>query len=258
MSASGEGLGRILTVALGLCLVCSVVVSTAAVVLKPAQQANKTLDLKRNILMAAGLLDPALSVEEQFEQVETRVVSLDEGRFVEGVDPASFDQREAAKDPAQSRAIPGDADPAKLVRREDQALVYLVRDQQGGLDKIILPIRGYGLWSTLYGFMALESDGNTVAGLGFYEHAETPGLGGEVDNPNWKAIWPGKQIYQGEQVAIKVLKGAVPAGSANAQWQVDGLSGATLTTKGVDNLVRYWMGDQGFKPLLENLRRGEA
>ena len=258
MSASGEGLGRILTVALGLCLVCSVVVSTAAVVLKPAQQANKTLDLKRNILMAAGLLDPALSVEEQVEQVETRVVSLDEGRFVEGVDPASFDQREAAKDPAKSRAIPGDADPAKLVRREDQALVYLVRDQQGGLDKIILPIRGYGLWSTLYGFMALESDGNTVAGLGFYEHAETPGLGGEVDNPNWKAIWPGKQIYQGEQVAIQVLKGAVPAGSANAQWQVDGLSGATLTTKGVDNLVRYWMGDQGFKPLLENLRRGEA
>ena len=258
MSASGEGLGRILTVALGLCLVCSVVVSTAAVVLKPAQQANKTLDMKRNILMAAGLLDPALSVEEQFEQVETRLVSLDEGRFVEGVDPASFDQREAAKDPAQSRAIPGDADPAKLVRRENQALVYLVRDQQGGLDKIILPIRGYGLWSTLHGFMALESDGNTVAGLGFYEHAETPGLGGEVDNPNWKAIWPGKQVYQGEQVAIQVLKAAVPAGSPDAQWQVDGLSGATLTTKGVDNLVRYWMGDQGFKPLLENLRRGEA
>ena len=258
MSASGEGLGRILTVALGLCLVCSVVVSTAAVVLKPAQQANKTLDMKRNILMAAGLLDPALSVEEQFEQVETRLVSLDEGRFVEGVDPASFDQREAAKDPAQSRAIPGDADPAKLVRREDQALVYLVRDQQGGLDKIILPIRGYGLWSTLHGFMALESDGNTVAGLGFYEHAETPGLGGEVDNPDWKAIWRGKKVYQGEQVAIQVLKAAVPAGSPDAQWQGDGLSGATLTTKGVDNLVRYWMGDQGFKPLLENLRRGEA
>ena len=74
MSANGESLGRVLGVALGLCLVCSVVVSTAAVLLKPAQQANKTLDLKRNILMAAGLLDPALSVEEQFEQVETRVV----------------------------------------------------------------------------------------------------------------------------------------------------------------------------------------
>ena len=119
MSASGEGLGRIVTVALGLCLVCSMVVSTAAVLLKPAQQANKTLDLKRNILMAAGLLDPSISVEEQFEQVETRVVNLDEGRFVVGVDPAGFDQREAAKDPTQSRALEADEDPAKLVRRED-------------------------------------------------------------------------------------------------------------------------------------------
>ena len=144
------------------------------------------------------------------------------------------------------------------MRREDQALVYLVRDDAGGLDKIILPIRGYGLWSTMYGFMALESDGNTVAGLGFYEHGETPGLGGEIDNPNWKAIWPGKQVYEGDQVAIQVLKGSVPMGSDEKQWQVDGLSGATLTTKGVDKLVRYWLGEQGFKPLLENLRRGTA
>ena len=62
----------------------------------------------------------------------------------------------------------------------------------------------------MYGFMALESDGNTVAGLGFYEHGETPGLGGEIDNPNWKAIWPGKLVYQGNEVAIQVLKGSVP------------------------------------------------
>jgi Na+-transporting NADH:ubiquinone oxidoreductase subunit C len=258
VSAKEEGLGRVLTVALGLCLVCSIIVSTAAVVLKPAQQANKTLDLKRNILMAAGLLDPARSVEEQFEQVETRIVDLDEGRFVDGVDPATFDQREAAKDPESSRAIPSEQDVAKLVRREDQALVYLVRSENGDLDKIILPIRGYGLWSTLYGFMALESDGNTVAGLGFYEHGETPGLGGEVDNPRWKSLWPGKQVYRGDQVSIQVLKGSVPAGSNDAAWQVDGLSGATLTTKGVDNLVRYWLGEQGFKPLLDNLRQGEA
>ena len=186
MSASGEGLGRILTVALGLCLVCSMVVSTAAVLLKPAQQANKTLDLKRNILMAAGLLDPSMSVEEQFEQVETRVVDLDEGRFVDGVDPASFDQREAAKDPAQSRALAGDEDPAKLVRREDQALVYLVRDDAGGLDKIILPIRGYGLWSTMYGFMALESDGNTVAASVFMSTARLRGWVEKLITPTGK------------------------------------------------------------------------
>jgi Na+-transporting NADH:ubiquinone oxidoreductase subunit C len=238
--------------------VCSVVVSTAAVVLKPAQEANKTRDLKRNILMAAGLLDPTLSVEEQFEQVETRVVDLDAGEFIDGIDPATFDQREAAKDPQLSRVIAGEEDPAKLVRREHRALVYLVRGEAGELDKIILPIRGYGLWSTLYGFMALQADGNTIVGLGFYEHGETPGLGGEVDNPKWKAIWSGKQVYRSNQVAIQVLKGSVPAGSAQEQWQVDGLSGATLTTKGVNNLVRYWLGEQGFKPLLDNLRQGEV
>jgi Na+-transporting NADH:ubiquinone oxidoreductase subunit C len=234
-----------------------VVVSTAAVVLKPEQQANKTRDLKRNILMAAGLFDPTLSVEAQFEQVETRVVDLDSGTFTD-IDPAGFDQRASAKDPGASIRLLGAADVAKIQRRENQALVYLVKDGAGALDKIILPIHGYGLWSTLYGFIALEADGNTVAGLGFYEHGETPGLGGEVDNPRWKAIWPGKQVYQADQVAIEVLKGAVSAGSAQQQWQVDGLSGATLTTKGVNNLVRYWLGEQGFKPLLDNLRQGEV
>jgi Na+-transporting NADH:ubiquinone oxidoreductase subunit C len=136
--------------------------------------------------------------------------------------------------------------------------VYLVNDEAGALDRIILPIRGYGLWSTLYGFVALESDANTIVGLGFYEHAETPGLGGEVDNPSWKAKWSGKLAYKNGDVAISVLKGAVNPAAADAQWQVDGLSGATLTTKGVHNLVQYWLGDDGFAPLLGNLRGGNA
>ena len=134
----------------------------------------------------------------------------------------------------------------------------LVNDGNGGLDRIILPIHGYGLWSTLYGFVALESDANTIVGLGFYEHGETPGLGGEVDNPSWKAKWSGKLAYKDGDVAITVLKGAVNPASADAQWQVDGLSGATLTTKGVSNLVQYWLGEDGFAPLLGNLRGGNA
>ena len=258
MAASRESLGRVLGVALALCLVCSVVVSVAAVALKPAQQANKTRDLKRNILMAAGLYEPSVSVEEQFEQVESRVVDLDLGVFVDDIDASQFDQRAAAKDPSQSRALVAEDDPARIVRRENRALIYLVRDESGALGKLVLPVHGYGLWSTLYGFMALESDLNTVAGLGFYEHGETPGLGGEVDNPRWKALWHGKQVYRGESLAIRVLKGAVDAESQEADWQVDGLSGATLTTRGVNNLVRYWLGEEGFKPLLDNLREGEA
>lgn len=258
MSAKNETLSRVLTVALGLCIVCSVVVSTAAVALKPQQAANKARDLKRNILMAGGLYNPELSVEEQFASIEARVVDLDTGMFLDDVDPSTFDQRKAAKDPSSSKALSGDEDLAKILRRENRATVYLVNDESGALDRIILPIHGYGLWSTLYGFVALESDANTIVGLGFYEHGETPGLGGEVDNPNWKAKWPGKLAYKDGEVAISILKGAVNPASVDASWQVDGLSGATLTTKGVHNLVQYWLGDDGFAPLLGNIRGGNT
>ena len=137
-------------------------------------------------------------------------------------------------------------------------LGYFAEDAGGDIDKIILPIRGYGLWSTLYGFIALESDGNTVAGLGFYEHAETPGLGGEVDNPRWKASWPGKQVYRDGDVTIGLIKGSVDPASADATWQIDGLAGATLTARGVTNLVQFWLGKNGFEPFLNNLQSGEA
>lgn len=257
MSSSNEGLGRVLTVALALCIVCSVVVSTAAVLLKPAQQANKTRDLKRNILLAAGLYDPSRTVEDQFGQVETRVVDLQSGRFTDD-SAVGFDQRARAKDPAMSTDLSADEDIAGIMRRSNKALVYLVGNPDGGLSKVILPVHGYGLWSTLYGFVALESDLNTIAGLGFYEHGETPGLGGEVDNPRWKSLWPGKQVYRDGEVAISVIKGSVDRNSPNADWQVDGLSGASLTTKGVNNLVQFWLGADGFEPFLNNLRNGEA
>jgi len=258
VSSNNEGLGRVLTVALALCIVCSVVVSAAAVVLKPQQQANKTRDLKRNILMAAGLYDANMSVEEQFERVTTRVVNIETGEYTSEINPEGFDPRAAAKDPSTSVRLSAEEDMAKIIRQAKYSLVYLVNDDEGELDKIILPVHGYGLWSTLYGFVALESDVNTIVGLGFYEHGETPGLGGEVDNPRWKALWEGKKAFRDGEVAISVIKGAVSPESPSADWQVDGLSGATLTSKGVHNLVQFWLGENGFAPYLENLRKGEA
>lgn len=256
--ASNDRMSKVLGVAITLCLVCSVVVSASAVLLRDAQQANKALDKKRNILAAAGLLQEGVSVEKQFENVETRAVDLDTGKFTDAVSPASYDQKKAAKVPALSDKIPADEDIAKIGRREKYALVYIVRDGED-IDKVILPIKGYGLWSTLYGFLALEADLNTVAGIGFNEHAETPGLGGEVDNPLWKAHWPGKQVYGDEgNVQLTVIKGAVDESRAEAEHQVDGLSGATLTTRGVDNLIKFWMGDDGFAKFLSNLKSGEA
>lgn len=255
--SSKDGIGKVIGVALALCVVCSVIVSTAAVQLKPAQEVNKTRDLKRNILQAAGLYDASKSVESQFESISTRVVDLRTGRFTDEVDPANFDQRAASKDPAKSAELSDEQDVAKLSRREHFSLVYLVENDQG-IDKIILPVRGYGLWSTLYGFVALESDANTIVGLGFYEHGETPGLGGEVDNPRWKAFWPGKQVYKNDEVAIALIKGAVDPSSSDAAWKVDGLSGATLTSRGVTNLVQFWLGQDGFQPFLTHLKAGEA
>ena len=97
-----------------------------------------------------------------------------------------------------------------------------------------------------------------MAGIGFYEHTETPGLGGEVDNPKWKASWVGKSAYDGDVLALEVIKGKVDTSRDGAEYQIDGLAGATLTTRGVDNLIKYWLGDQGFKSFIENLKTGEA
>ena len=257
--SNNDSIKKTIIVTVLLCIVCSVIVSAAAVLLRPAQVANKSLDFKRNILSAAGLLEPGKNVDAIFnERVVTRVVDLKTGKFTDAVDPVSYDQRRASKDPSLSTNLSADEDIAKISRREDYSVVYLIQDENEQLQKIILPVKGYGLWSTLYGFLALEADANTVVGLVFYEHAETPGLGGEVDNPVWKAKWVGKEVYDEGDVAISIIKGSVDPSSSNAVHQVDGLSGATLTSRGVHNLLHFWLGDNGYKPFLTNLKNGEA
>lgn len=245
---------KTVVVAAALCLVCSVLVSGAAVFLKPQQEYNKALDKRRNILQIAGLMEEGKSVDELFKQIETRVVDLESGEYVELADASAYDQRKAAKDPALSVALSAEQDIASIRRRAKQASVYLVKDGEA-LKTIILPVHGYGLWSTLYGFLALEADATTVAGFGFYEHAETPGLGGEVDNPNWRAMWPGKIVHSDAgQVALEVIKGSVSADTPGAQHKVDGLAGATLTSRGVSNLLQFWMSEQGFGAYLRNIK----
>jgi len=256
--SGNDSIGKTLWVAFALSVVCAVLVSAAVVILKPIQEENKALDRKRNILAAAGMLQEGISVDEQFTRVQTRIVDLRTGKFADGAVSDNLEQRKAAKDPELSEALAPGQDVAKLVRREHYAPVYLVQDGDGGIETIVLPIRGFGLWSTLHGFIALKSDANTIAGIGFYEHGETPGLGGEVDNPRWKALWPGKQVYRDNKVQIGLIKGMVDPAAANAAWQVDGLAGATITSRGVTNLVHFWLGENGFEPFLKNLRAGEA
>lgn len=247
-----------LFVALAVCFVCAIFVSTAAVYLKPLQEQNKALDKKRNILAVADLLQPGKTVEQSFGQVEPRVVDLATGEFVQDIDPAEFDARAAARDPQQNVNIPAEQDIADIRTRAKYATVYFVTEgDRAGL--MIMPVHGYGLWSTLYGFIALEGDGETVYGLSFYEHAETPGLGGEVDNPKWKSLWRGKKAFDEQgQLRLQVIKGSVDANTPDAEHKVDGLAGATLTARGVSNLLQYWLSNAGFGPFLDRVRAGEV
>ncbi len=258
MSSNKESTVRTLLVALTVSLVASVFVAGSAVALKPVQLENRLLDKQRSILAIAGLGDNLSSGEVKAlfnSRIRPRVVDLTSGEYAEGFDPVSFDPLKAARDPKTSKALSGDEDKALIKRREQFTTVYMV-EQDGKVDAVILPIRGYGLWSTLHGFLALKSDLNTVVGLGFYQHAETPGLGGEVDNPKWKALWPGKTLFDdaGKPI-IKVVKGGVDPASPDAGHQVDALAGATLTSKGVDRLLQFWLGEQGFGPYLAKLRQ---
>ncbi|MBB93819.1 MAG: Na(+)-translocating NADH-quinone reductase subunit C [Rhodobacteraceae bacterium] len=248
-----DNVGKTVTVALGLCLVASMVVSAAAVSLRPLQERNAALDKQVNIVEVAGLYEPGMDVATAFESFEPHVLELATGEFTDQFDAYEFDDRAAASDVTLS--APLDDDPAGIGRQADYVTVYVLRDDAGALDKVILPVYGYGLWSTLYGFIALEEDGNTIYGLQFYEHAETPGLGAEVDNPRWKALWRGKKLRDDEgDLEINVGKSVTAAGP---EYHVDALSGATLTSRGVDNLVRFWMSEQGFEPFLERVREGE-
>lgn len=246
---------KTLFVAVALCLVCSVLVSGAAVVLKPMQDANKALDKKRNILQIAGLLEEGKSIDELFKQIEPRIIDMTTGQYVDkDMNATTYDQRKAANDPKQNITLKKEDDIAGIKRRAKLTSVYLVKEGDK-VKSIILPVHGYGLWSTLYGFLALEADARTVVGLGFYEHAETPGLGGEVDNPEWRNKWTGKEVYDANnKIIIKIIKGSVGPDTPDARAKVDGLSGATLTSRGVENMLHYWLSEQGFATYLSNIR----
>jgi Na+-transporting NADH:ubiquinone oxidoreductase subunit C len=240
-----------------LAFVCSALVSGAAIGLRPLQEANRQTDQKKNILRAAGLYDQNTPVDPLFSDIETRVVELASGEFVpaEQISPKSYNQLKAALSAELGRSIDKKNDIAGLRRLEKYSLVYLVKEG-ANIEQIILPVRGKGLWSTMYGYVSIDADLTTIRGISFYEHGETPGLGGEIENAKWLAGWQGKKMYRpSNNLALQVVKGKAPATGENAQYQVDGLSGATMTAEGVNNLMHFWFGEHGFKPFLDRLKQ---
>ena len=253
MANQHDSIGRTFAVVGGLCLICSILVAGSAVGLRPWQEAAKARDRQANILSVAQL--PQENIRQTYQQrIKAELIDLTTGEFVAG-NADTYDMVRAAKDPARSIAIPADSDVAGIRRRAKLAPVYFVKNEQGQTETLILPVYGQGLWSTMYGFIALQPDGNTVKGITFYDHGETPGLGSEIQNPRWQALWPGKQFYNADgQFELKIIKGHADLSERD---KVDGLSGSTLTSNGVEHLFAYWMGQHGYGTFLSKLRSGE-
>lgn len=245
--------------AAAVCVICGLMVSSAAVSLRPQQASNAAFDKQRNVLYATGLASPdsGLSRDEiqqiYDERVEPVVINLADGSVVDNpsFDPAAYDMDKAA-DSEAGRDAPQNQ--SGIQRLPEEAVVYHVKGEDGSVQMVVLPIKGYGLWSTLYGFLALDRDTTTVRGITYYQHGETPGLGGEVDNPTWKALWPGRKAYdENWDPALTVIKGQAGPASSDP-YNVDGLSGATITSRGVNDMLQFWLGENGFLPYLKNFR----
>jgi Na+-transporting NADH:ubiquinone oxidoreductase subunit C len=255
-----DSISNVFRVVVGVSLVCSIMVATSAVLLREKQVANQALDLKKNVLVAAGKYKkgmPSEEIEEAFRLIKPIVVDFEKNKITTEIDPVTYDMAKAAKDPDTSVPIPSDQDIANLRRLPHYGIIYLYK-VEGSIEKIILPISGLGLWSTLYGFISLEKDGETVSGINFYEHSETPGLGGEVDNPNWQKNWKGKKVYNTEgSPVIEVIKGTVDTSRTGSEHRVDGISGATITARAVGDMVRFWLSDPVYGNILKSILEEE-
>jgi Na+-transporting NADH:ubiquinone oxidoreductase subunit C len=239
-----------------LAFVCSALVSGAAIGLRPMQEANRQVDQRKNILRAAGLYDSKKPVNTVFSVIETRIIELATGEYIptNQISPESYNQLKASLSADLSQPLDRNNDPAGLRRLEKHSLVYLVK-KEDQIDQIILPVRGKGLWSTMYGYISIDADLTTIRGISFYEHGETPGLGGEIENEKWLFGWQNKKIYDhNNSMSLRVVKGKATTNDEAAEYQVDGISGATMTAEGVNNLMQFWFGDHGFKPFFDRLQ----
>lgn len=243
------------------CVVCALLVSVAAVSLQPRQAANARFYMEKNVLLAAGLIAPGAAIDERelnriFEQrIRTRLVEFRTGNLVDegGVDARAYDQRRARNDPAASHAAPPNN--AGIARMPNHGVVYFIQDGDR-IEQLVIAVEGLGMWGTIYGFLALAPDGNTVRGLTFYDQRETPGLGGEIGNPDWLALWRDRRGFDDQWNArISVIKG--PAGTPDTHpLHVDGLSGATITGNAVTKLMQFWLSDDGYGKFLRKFRDG--
>lgn len=256
LSMPNDSTAKTLTVAFAVSLVCAIVVSSAAVLLRPLRDANRSAQQQARLEEVMGAA-PAASgagaeaAKAEAQEMQAIVVDLATGLPAPGIDPATFDMRAAAAAEDTSTALTPEADPARIGRKPKFALIHVQRrDRQ--LERVVLPIWGQGYQSTIHAYLALRGDLKTVASLKIVEQGETPGIGAKIEEPAWQALWPGKPLVD-ETGAIRL---SVARGAATSVYEVDGITGATRTGRGLTAMIHFWLGPDGYGPVLDNLRTG--
>lgn len=238
-------------------LVCSVLVTVAAVTLQPIQKAYQHLERNRTIVEISGLSQNVKQLSDKevvnlFQSIEARIIDLDSGTFNTNFNPDTFDSWQVDDNPELSIVIPTEQDLAKLGHRSRFVTIYLVNDSDT-LNRMILPIKGQGMWSMIYGFIAIEKDLNSIVDISFYQQKETAGIGDKILHPDWQASWKKRKLYD-DHDALQLGSGSSQTAQLSVH-QIDAISGATVTVDAVKNMVRYWFGTHGYARFLHAYRK---
>jgi len=242
-----ESLPRTLLLATCVALFCSALVSVAVSYFRPMQLAYASTDRARAILEAAGTLPGKAASERDiaiaYAALDVRIVDLGSETAVAASGAHAFDHWR----------LSGESDAAAAAF--ERAPVYLVTDGER-VQRIVLPVSGKGMWSTLYAYIALADDFNTIAAVSIYRHGETPGIGDRIEDAAWLETWRNKRLSDGRDGRLDVQFRV--AENAADRFGVDAISGATITSVAVGAMVQDWLGPDGFGPLLAELRQGSA
>lgn len=232
-------------------IVCAVLVSSATVVLRPIQAANRAAEEEARVdALVRGIPGMSDMLSESGGSLSTVVVDLERGRAASDVTPASL--LSALAETSNWTSLEPERDLAGIGARPDYAQVFLLRDDDR-ISLLLLPIAGQGYNGRIEAVLALRGDMNTIAGVTITRHSETPGLGARIEEGAWQASFPGRQIFDGEGA----VRFSVARGTASSIHEVDGITGATRTSNAITQIVRFWLGPDGYGPLITAIKREE-
>ncbi|MDO5641294.1 MAG: Na+-translocating NADH-quinone reductase subunit C [Paracoccus sp. (in: a-proteobacteria)] len=252
LALPNDSRAKTLAVALIVSVVCALMVSGATVLLRPIQAANRAAEQEARLeALIAGIPGMSTLLETEGGTLSTVIVDLGSGAAAADVTPATLGA--SLQDSANWTGLSAAQDIAGLGQRPDFAQVYFLRNARGDISVVLLPVSAQGYNGPINAILALRGDMTTIAGLAVIGQSETPGLGARIEEPAWLSQFAGKQVAD----ASGALRFAVARGIAGNEYEVDGITGATRTSNAITRMIHFWLGPDGYGPLLSAIRRGE-